>query len=178
MFQWDNKCEQSFQELKQHLVTAPVLAVPEGSKGFVIYNVASKLGKANVVADAFSKKIVGQLTSVKDLERLQLEVLAPSSQVATRITSLIIQPTLRDRIREAQDNDHFVQKIKAEVGTDKYKDFSLNTDGALMVKGRICIPKDEKLRKEILEEAQPLTQHIQKERKCIMTFETPFGGIT
>jgi hypothetical protein len=37
-FQWSEECEQSFQELKQRLVTAPVLTLPSGSDGFVIYS--------------------------------------------------------------------------------------------------------------------------------------------
>ncbi|KAA0067484.1 ty3-gypsy retrotransposon protein [Cucumis melo var. makuwa] len=37
-------CESSFQELKQKLVTAPVLTVPDGSGNFVIYSDASKKG--------------------------------------------------------------------------------------------------------------------------------------
>jgi hypothetical protein len=43
-FQWSEECEQSFQELKQHLVTAPVLTLPSGSDGFVIYSDASRKG--------------------------------------------------------------------------------------------------------------------------------------
>ncbi|TYK23435.1 pol protein [Cucumis melo var. makuwa] len=37
-------CEDSFQNLKQKLVTAPVLTVPDGSGSFVIYSDASKKG--------------------------------------------------------------------------------------------------------------------------------------
>lgn len=31
-FQWTEKCKKSFQELKQKLISAPVLAIPEGSE--------------------------------------------------------------------------------------------------------------------------------------------------
>ncbi|XP_022845299.1 uncharacterized protein LOC111368295 [Olea europaea var. sylvestris] len=41
-FQWTDKCEQSFQELKQKLVSALVLTMPKGTEGCVIYNYASK----------------------------------------------------------------------------------------------------------------------------------------
>ncbi|KAL0537309.1 hypothetical protein IC582_026286 [Cucumis melo] len=41
-FVWNPTCESSFQELKQKLVSAPVLTVPNGSGGFVIYSDASK----------------------------------------------------------------------------------------------------------------------------------------
>ncbi|KAA0051239.1 ty3-gypsy retrotransposon protein [Cucumis melo var. makuwa] len=37
-------CEDSFQNLKQKLVTAPVLTIPDGSGSFVIYSDASKKG--------------------------------------------------------------------------------------------------------------------------------------
>ncbi|KAL4020667.1 hypothetical protein IC575_019448 [Cucumis melo] len=43
-FVWSPTCESSFQELKQKLVTAPVLTVPDGSGNFVIYSDASKKG--------------------------------------------------------------------------------------------------------------------------------------
>lgn len=43
-FEWDDKCEESFQELKQRLVTAPVLALPDDQGNFVIYSDASHKG--------------------------------------------------------------------------------------------------------------------------------------
>ncbi|KAL0544253.1 hypothetical protein IC582_019366 [Cucumis melo] len=43
-FVWSKACEDSFQNLKQKLVTAPVLTVPYGSGSFVIYSHASKNG--------------------------------------------------------------------------------------------------------------------------------------
>ena len=42
-FEWSNACEESFQELKQRLVTAPVLTIPSSSGGFVIYCDASRV---------------------------------------------------------------------------------------------------------------------------------------
>jgi len=43
-FEWTDKCEASFQELKQRLVTAPILVIPEGSERFVVYSDASHQG--------------------------------------------------------------------------------------------------------------------------------------
>ena len=43
-FQWTDACERSFQELKNRLTSAPVLTLPEGSEGFVIYCDASGVG--------------------------------------------------------------------------------------------------------------------------------------
>jgi len=43
-FQWSEACEKSFQELKKRLITAPVLTLPEGTQGFVVYCDASRVG--------------------------------------------------------------------------------------------------------------------------------------
>jgi hypothetical protein len=43
-FIWDEKCEKSFQELKDKLTLAPVLAVPEPGKDSTVYCDASKHG--------------------------------------------------------------------------------------------------------------------------------------
>ena len=43
-FVWTEECEKSFQELKQRLVTAPVLTIPRNLGGFVIYSDASRKG--------------------------------------------------------------------------------------------------------------------------------------
>jgi len=41
-FGWTEECEASFQELKKKLVTAPVLVIPEGNEGYVVYGDASR----------------------------------------------------------------------------------------------------------------------------------------
>jgi hypothetical protein len=43
-WEWTSECESSFQELKRRLTTAPVLTLPSGMEGFVIYSDASKKG--------------------------------------------------------------------------------------------------------------------------------------
>ncbi|WMV20230.1 hypothetical protein MTR67_013615 [Solanum verrucosum] len=43
-FQWSDDCEKSFAELKTRLTTAPVLTLPEGSDGYVIYCDVSRVG--------------------------------------------------------------------------------------------------------------------------------------
>ena len=44
MFRWTDMCERSFQELKKRLTSAPILSIPSGTGGFVIYSDASKNG--------------------------------------------------------------------------------------------------------------------------------------
>ena len=43
-FLWSDDCEKSFAELKTRLTTAPVLTLPEGSDGYVIYCDTSRVG--------------------------------------------------------------------------------------------------------------------------------------
>ena len=43
-FQWSDACERSFQLLKEKLTSAPVLTLPEGPDGYVVYCDASRVG--------------------------------------------------------------------------------------------------------------------------------------
>ncbi|CAA0816696.1 Uncharacterized mitochondrial protein AtMg00860, partial [Striga hermonthica] len=43
-FDWSQKCEESFQELKRRLTTAHVLSIPDPTLEFTIYSDASKMG--------------------------------------------------------------------------------------------------------------------------------------
>nr|XP_016510172.1 PREDICTED: uncharacterized mitochondrial protein AtMg00860-like [Nicotiana tabacum] len=48
-FQWTNTCKISFQELKGKLTSAPVLYLPEGLEGYIIYCDASSVGLGSVL---------------------------------------------------------------------------------------------------------------------------------
>ncbi|WMV33463.1 hypothetical protein MTR67_026848 [Solanum verrucosum] len=43
-FEWTDECERSFQTLKDKLVSAPILSLLDGLKGFVVYCDASRVG--------------------------------------------------------------------------------------------------------------------------------------
>ena len=43
-FEWSDACEQSFNELKQLLTTAPVLTLPAGNGGYAVYCDSSRVG--------------------------------------------------------------------------------------------------------------------------------------
>jgi hypothetical protein len=81
-------------------------------------------GKANVVADALSRKAYVNCLSTKvlpeelcrDLRDLSLEVV-PKGFVA----SLAVQPTLMDKIHQAQKEDKEIEKIKEDMKKDKAK---------------------------------------------------------
>ncbi|KAL0536214.1 hypothetical protein IC582_025155 [Cucumis melo] len=239
-FVWSKACEDSFQNLKQKLVTAPVLTVPDGSGSFVIYSDASKKGlgcvlmqqgkvvayasrqlksheqnypthdlelaavvfalkiwrhylygekiqiftdhkslkyfftqkelnmrqrrwlelvkdydceilyhpgKANVVADALSRKvshsaalITRQAPLHRDLERAEIAVSVGA--VTMQLAQLTVQPTLRQRIIDAQGNDPYLVEKRGLAEAGQAVEFSLSSDGGLLFEGRLCVPSD------------------------------------
>ncbi|TYK29688.1 retrotransposon protein, putative, Ty3-gypsy subclass [Cucumis melo var. makuwa] len=143
-FVWSPTCESSFKKLKQKLVTAPILTVPNGSRSFVIYSEASKkgLGKANVVAHALSRKV------------LYLVVLITEQA-----------PLLRDfkraKIAVSLNDPYLVEKRRlVEAGQDE--EFSIASDDGLMFKRRLCVPTDGAVNTKLLTEAHssPFSMHL------------------
>ena len=43
-FDWDDRCEEAFQELKRRLTSAPILIVPDRGQGYTVYCDASRAG--------------------------------------------------------------------------------------------------------------------------------------
>ena len=43
-FEWDDRCEEAFQELKRRLTSAPILIVPDRGQGYIVYCDASRAG--------------------------------------------------------------------------------------------------------------------------------------
>ncbi|KAA0055429.1 ty3-gypsy retrotransposon protein [Cucumis melo var. makuwa] len=202
-FVWNKACEDSFQNLKQKLVTAPVLTLPDGSGSFVIYSDASKKGlgcvliqqavvfalkiwrhylygekiqiftdhkslkylftqkelnmrhrrwlelvkdydceilyhpgKANVVADALSRKvshstalITRQAPLHRDLERAEIAV--SIGAVTIQLAQLSVQPTLRQRIIDAQSNNPYLAEKRGLAEAGQAVEFSISSDGGL-----------------------------------------------
>ncbi|KAL5836129.1 hypothetical protein ACOSQ4_015626 [Xanthoceras sorbifolium] len=102
-------------------------------------------GKANVVADALSRKALFALKAMN--VHLQMN---PDSAL---VTELICRPSLIQQIAEKQKQDARILMICEQIPEGKHPDFSIRTDGIVCFRDRICIPENEELRKMILTEA-------------------------
>nr|GFC16937.1 reverse transcriptase domain-containing protein [Tanacetum cinerariifolium] len=56
-FEWGNKQEAAFQLLKQKLCSAPILALPKGSKDFIVHCDASNKGLGAVLMQRKKKEL-------------------------------------------------------------------------------------------------------------------------
>ena len=67
-FQWTDLCECSFMELKQKLISTPILAIPTNSGRFIVYSDASKCGLGCVLMQN-GKVIAYASRQLKDYEK-------------------------------------------------------------------------------------------------------------
>ena len=255
---WSDACEASFQQLKQRLVEAPILALPNSEDDFVIYSDASKRGigcvlmqngkviayasrqwrpheqnypthdqelaavifalklwrhylygakcdiytdhqslkyiftqkelnlrqrrwlelmkdfdialhyhpgKANVVADALSRKSQGNLATMITQQRVLLDelrrwdVMVCGGGISIWLSQLELKPTIFSQIKAAQRRDPEIQAM--QMGFTKVQGLAKDAEGVLRVNGRVCVPNDATLRRQILDEAHstPYTVH-------------------
>ncbi|KAL0402639.1 UNVERIFIED_CONTAM: Transposon Ty3-I Gag-Pol polyprotein, partial [Sesamum latifolium] len=218
-FNWNDRCAQSFEELKRRLTSAPILALPSGDGGYVVYTDASRQGlgcvlmqhgkviayasrqlrphemnypthdlelaaivhatfhiftdhkslkyiptqkelnlrqrrwiellkdydctidyhpgKANIVADALSRKTVDQLAgmicyNVEYLTALRAMNVHFSVGGDLLLATMQVKPSLKDKIKDAQDKDPYLQKMKTKVQEGKNDQFVIQNDGTLM----------------------------------------------
>ncbi|KAL0376285.1 UNVERIFIED_CONTAM: Transposon Tf2-11 polyprotein [Sesamum calycinum] len=223
-FNWNDKCAQSFEELKKRLTSAPILALPSGEdmwyilmlhdrdlaivhalkiwrhylygETFQIFTDHKSLkyiptqkelnlrqrrwiellkdydctidyhpGKANIVADALSRKTVDHLASmicynVEYLTALRAMDVHFSVGGDMLLATMQVKPSLKDK-RDAQEKDSHLQKMKTKVQEGKNNQFIIQDDGMLLNGKRICVPDVEELRTEIMHEAHyaPYAMH-------------------
>jgi hypothetical protein len=69
------------------------------------------------------------------------------------VASLVVQPTLMDRIREAQKGDKEIEKIRDNLKEGKSSDFSEDEQGTIWFEKRVCVANDPDLSNIIFQEA-------------------------
>ncbi|WVZ26804.1 hypothetical protein V8G54_000096 (mitochondrion) [Vigna mungo] len=114
-------------------------------------------GKANVVADALSRKRV-QMSAlmIKELELIEklrdMNLSVRLGQDHMWCSHLIITSSFLEQVKSEQEIDFELQRIVGLLGTDQAKDFALCQNGILRFRGRVCVPATTELRRLIFEE--------------------------
>ncbi|WVZ90569.1 hypothetical protein U9M48_036860 [Paspalum notatum var. saurae] len=114
------------------------------------------LGKANVVADALSRKsycnlLIGEELSAElcaEMEQLRLDFVTNE-----QLNELRVRCTLEDQIRQAQKDCPSIAELKVGMEKGLLLDFRIDDRGTFWLKERLCVPLDEGIRESILTEA-------------------------
>ncbi|KAJ8751348.1 hypothetical protein K2173_016539 [Erythroxylum novogranatense] len=124
-FIWTDECQKSFEELKHRLTSAPVLILPSGDDGYTVYGDASRKGKANVVADALSRKssIAHVQTFYLPLleEMAKLRISLEQEEPDCLLATFRVRPILREKVKELQAQDAELSKLRQEIQNGKVK---------------------------------------------------------
>ncbi|GJY05558.1 putative reverse transcriptase domain-containing protein [Tanacetum coccineum] len=137
--------ENAFQTLKDKLCNAPVLALPDRPKDFVVYYDASELGlgyvlmqRGGVVADALSRK----------------EIIKPKR---VRSINMTLQSSIKDRILVAQ-KQVVDESARLQKGLDEK--IEQRSDGTLYYLDQIWVPLKGDVRTLIIDEAHKSKYYV------------------
>ncbi|KAL0395224.1 UNVERIFIED_CONTAM: Transposon Tf2-11 polyprotein [Sesamum latifolium] len=201
-FNWNDRCAQSFEELKRRLTSAPILALPSGDGGYVVYTDASRQGLGCVLMQhgkviAYASRQLRphemnypthdlELAAIVHALKIWRHYLKTVDQLAGMIcynveyltalramdvhfsvggdlllATMQVKSSLKDKIKDAQDNNSYLQKMKTKVQEGKNDQFVIQNDGMLMNEKRMCVLNVEELRTEIMHEAHyaPYAMH-------------------
>ncbi|XP_070039336.1 uncharacterized protein [Nicotiana tomentosiformis] len=121
-------------------------------------------GKANVVADALSRKVesmgslvyilVGKRPLALDVQALVNQFVGLDVSEPSRVLPCMVSWSfLYERIREHQYDDPHLLVLKDTMQHGNGKEVSIGDNGVLRMQGRICVSNVDGLRELILEEA-------------------------
>ncbi|WVZ84351.1 hypothetical protein U9M48_031391 [Paspalum notatum var. saurae] len=121
-------------------------------------------GKANVVADALSRRAHWNVIEARPTARVicwEMDEIEMPTERLVELYSLIIEPTIKDLVIVAQKQDPGMAHIREGIDEEKKACFTLDDQGVLWFNNRLVVPKDMELRKKILDEAHTsvLTMH-------------------
>jgi hypothetical protein len=120
-------------------------------------------GKANVVADALSRRSHLNMLAMRELlpefckefEKLNLGWVSNTDVIAMEVDS-----TLEHDIQKGQLEDAKMQEIKEQIKEDKAPEFSVDDQGSLWYKKHLCVLEIKEIRELILREAHDSTYSI------------------
>ncbi|KAF3630204.1 hypothetical protein T459_31736 [Capsicum annuum] len=117
--------------------------------------------KANVVADALSRLSMGSISHVDDSKKKLVQEVHQLARLGVRLvdsseSGVYVQSSLESslvsEVKEKQDKDPSLVKLKESVQNQKIEVFSQGGDGILLCQGRLCVPSVDDIRQRILAE--------------------------
>src|SRR3954471_9906071 len=101
-------------------------------------------GKANVMADALSRKSYCNAVEVQlqqpllyeEFQKLNLEIVPQG-----HVNSLVIEPDLVKAVKLMQGYDSYVHRIKRDIADGRPSPFTIDTQGAVFFKNRLVVPR-------------------------------------
>jgi hypothetical protein len=113
-------------------------------------------GKANVVADALSRKAsyhcltmkTSDITLCQEMEKLNLGMVQHGTSNHLKLESVLLQ-----RIIDAQRNDVGMKHIHEKMEAGKANCFRRDNQGVVWFNNNIVVPKNYEIRQQILDEA-------------------------
>jgi hypothetical protein len=110
-------------------------------------------GKTNAVADALSRIGVPMtvMPLIADLDHMGITFCYAG--VVHEETKMLIQSSLRERVREAQLHDRLLQEVRKCIEAGRPREFTMEEDGTIFFRGRLCVPQKFEVKMDILREA-------------------------
>ena len=111
--------------------------------------------KSNVVADALSRSSKGSVPYVEEVKKELAHEMHHLARLGVRLLNLAednvwvqssSESSLVSEVKEKQDMDSRLIKLKESVKDQKVEVFSQGGDGILRLRGRLCVPDFDDLR--------------------------------
>ena len=116
-------------------------------------------GKANVVADALSRRPESSLSHMRSVylsllvDLRALGVILEVEDSGALLATFHVRPFLVDQILVGQSQDPQMIKLKEEIEKGKKAEFQIRDDSMIVKGQRMCVPEYGELKRDIMEEA-------------------------
>ena len=115
------------------------------------------LGKANVIADALSRRPQSSLSHMRSgylpllMDLRALGVIMEAENSGALLATFHVRPLIVDQIQAGQLQDPQMIKLKEEIEKGKKAEFQIRDDSMIVKGQRMCVPEYGELKRDIME---------------------------